>query len=109
MKTLRFPSRRRLIVEFTLLRLVLPTVIIVGRLAPHMFLFLWTAAAISLFLYRKTPGTQGVTLWRWDQVTWAHMKPILLRWVVSVLAMIAFLYAYDPGRMFSFISEKPHI
>lgn len=41
-----------LALEFVLLCIVLPTVIIVFKLAPYMLLFLWAAWAVCWSIYR---------------------------------------------------------
>ena len=37
------------------------------------------------------------------------MKPILIRWVLASIAMLAFTYFYDPERLFYLVEERPQI
>ena len=101
--------RKYLALEFVLLCIALPTVIIVFRLAPYMLFFLWAAWAVCWSVYRHYHYRELKTLWRWKSVTWRHMKPILVRWAVCVVLMIIFTVYYDPERLFYLLKEKPEI
>ncbi len=98
-----------LAVEFTLLCVFLPTVIIVFRLAPYMFLFLWSAWGFCWAVYRRYHMTDMGRLWKWSAVNRKNLKPILLRWIVCVILMTVFTWWYDPEKLFYMIREKPQI
>ncbi|QYY36291.1 CPBP family intramembrane glutamic endopeptidase [Ruficoccus sp. ZRK36] len=101
-------SRSRLILalEFLLLCVGLPTVIIVYRLAAEMLLFLWAAALYCGIVYRLKFHRGWGEVWRWGEVNWANLRVILPRFVLVAAAMVAFLYFYDPGRMLYLPREK---
>lgn len=97
-----------LLIEFILLCVVLPSIIIFNRLAPFMFFFLWAAAVYCgyhLFYRKHESFTQDV--WVWRAVNMRNMRPIVLRWAFCVVGMLAFIYFYDPERMFSLVEHKP--
>lgn len=99
-----------LALEFCLLCIALPTTIIVFVLAKHMFMFLWGAAiycGLVLWLARSEIAKDTKKLWRWDQVTWENMKPLLIRWVFACIGMTLFIYFYDPDRMLRLLIERP--
>lgn len=96
-----------LALEFTLLCVVLPTVIIVFRLAPYMFLFLWTAGGVCWLVYRRYHYRDLKILWGWEAVNRANLWPILIRWAVCSVFMLAFTYFYDPVRLFYMVREHP--
>lgn len=102
-------SRILLVVEFLLLCVAVPGYIIFTKSASYMFYFLWGSTLycfiILLVFYFKGWGE----LWRWDQVTWRHMKPILVRWGCAVIGMAAFLYFYNPGNFFALFKTRPEI
>jgi uncharacterized protein len=98
-----------LALEFIVLCILLPTIIIVFRLAPYMFFFLWSAWAVCWWLYRHYHFKKIKQLWKWKAVTRKNLDPILLRWVICSLGMLAFTYFYDPGRLFYIPLEKPQI
>ncbi len=98
-----------LALEFIILCIALPTVIIVFRLAPYMFLFLWSAWAFCWLIYRHYHKKKLKRLWRWKAVTVKNLVPILLRWIVCVFLMFLFTWWYDPGKLFYMIYEKPEI
>ncbi len=102
-------NKKLLALEFFLLCLVLPSMIIAFRLAPYMFAFLWSAAGICWLIYRRYHLQDLRQLWRWDMVTWENLRPILIRWVVCCVLMAGFLYFYDPDRMLYLVYNKPQI
>lgn len=98
-----------LTLEFLLLCVALPTVIITFRLAPYMFFFLWSAAAYCWMVYRIDHHESLKQIWKWKAVTWAQMKIILPRWILCSLAMLVFTWAYDPEKLFNLVLSKPQI
>lgn len=100
-------NRSWLAIEFTLLCIVLPTIIIVFRLAPFMFFFLWSACAVCWLIYRRYHYKDIETLWNWRAVTWDNLKPILARWIICCVLMLAFTYLYDPDKLFNIIKRNP--
>ena len=102
-------KNKLLAVEFLLLCICLPSVIIVFKLAPFMFFFLWSAALYCFFILRFRHHEHFRTLWKWEAVTWENMKPILIRFVFASIGMLAFIYLVDPERMFAFVKERPQI
>lgn len=112
MKSGKFPYKAKnilLAAEFFILCLLLPTAIIVFHLAPYMFFFLWGAAAVCWYIYRHYHYEDIRTLWGWDKVTWPHLKPILIRWVVCSFLMLALVWFYDPEKLFYLPRNKPEI
>lgn len=100
-------NRIGLAIEFILLCIALPTVIIVFRLAPFMFTFLWGAAAYCWFIYRVSHRESLNRIWAWQAVNWQNLKVILPRWIVCSLGMLAIIYFYDPDKMFGLIYDRP--
>lgn len=98
-----------LALEFVLLCIALPTVIIVFRLAPYMFFFLWAAWAVCWSIYRHYHFHQLQILWKWKAVTLENMKPIIIRWLACSVFMLVFTYYYDPEKLFYLVKEKPQI
>ncbi|MCK6418887.1 MAG: CPBP family intramembrane metalloprotease [Alphaproteobacteria bacterium] len=98
-----------LTLEFLLICIVLPTVIIVFRFAPFMFFFLWGTTALTLLIFRYYHFTSWQNLWRWEAVTWAALRPILIRWVVCCIGMLVFTWLYDPDKLFRIIQQRPQI
>jgi membrane protease YdiL (CAAX protease family) len=98
-----------LALEFVLLCIVWPTIIIVLKLAPYMLLFLWAAWAACWSIYRHYHFTQLRTLWKWRAVNRKNMTPIIIRWVICSLLMVAFTMWYDPERLFYIPRENPKL
>ena len=102
-------KRLALPIEFILLCVFLPTTIIVFVLAKHMFVFLWGAALYcGVVMYFKDKSFLR-TMWRWEAVTWGNMKPLLIRWILASIGMLAFIYWYDPARAFALFDRAPLI
>lgn len=100
-------SRPFMVVEFVLLCLTLPTIIIVAKLAPYMFSFLWGAALYAFIVLLLTQRQSLGQLWRWEAVTWQALKPILIRFGIATIAMMAFCLWLAPERFMVLPRTKP--
>ncbi len=97
-----------LAIEFVLLCIMLPTIIIVYRLAPYMLFFLWAAAAYCAYhLFIKRHEHFAKDTWKWRAVNKENMKTIIPRWLLCCVGMVAFIYFYAPDRMFDLAYHKP--
>ncbi|MBC2594519.1 CPBP family intramembrane metalloprotease [Ruficoccus amylovorans] len=107
-QAVRVTAARRagLMLEFALLCVALPTLIIVGRLAGEMILFLWAACLYCGIVYRLRYFRGWGDVWRWREVNTRNLSLILPRFVLVAAAMAAFLYFYDPDRMLQLPREK---
>ncbi len=98
------------VLEFTLLCVVLPTIVIMYRLADMMFFFLWSALAITLILYRREPEAHSEDIWKFSALKdRSAMLPMLQRFVISAILLVPFLYLYDPSRLFFLPREHPDL
>jgi membrane protease YdiL (CAAX protease family) len=100
-------SRPFLIVEFLLLCLTLPTIIITAKLAPYMFGFLWSAALYAFVIMIFVERQSLKTLWRWEAVKWEALKPILIRFALATAGMIAFCLWIAPDRFMMLPKTRP--
>lgn len=108
-KRINLRSRQFLIVEFILLCLLVPGIIMVNKWATYLFLFLWAASLYGAFIMHSVYKEQLKELWNWSAVTWGNLKPILLRFLIACIGMTVFIYFYDPARMFGLIQYRPEI
>ena len=95
------------LIEFILLFIAMPTLVIIDRLAPWMMLFLWAGAAYCYFIYKKHRYRDFRDLLDFSAINWKNLKPILIRWIFAVIGMVLFLYWYDPARLLSLLETKP--
>ena len=93
--------------EFLILCIGVPGVIIYYELAPHMFSFLWGASAYGLAIMRYVYHDYLRDICKWRAVTWDNMRPILVRWVLASVGMYIFIAWYAPGRTFEFAAREP--
>lgn len=101
-------SRSYLVLEFLILCLLIPGLIIYNVWAPFMFLFLWSAAAYAALILRKTdPSRTWKDYWNAQAVTRKNMIPILLRFAIACCCMSLFLWWYDPARLFGLLTYRP--
>lgn len=100
-------ARPYIAVEFFILCIALPGYIIYTKSAPFMFTFLWGAALYGFLILRYVYRDHLRDIWKWQAVTWANMKPILIRWVIACIGMTIFIWFYDPDRMFRLALERP--
>ena len=102
-------KNKLLTLEFLLLCICLPSIIIIYRFAPYMFFFLWSAALYCFLILRFRYHEHLKDIWKWKSVTWDNMRPILIRWVFAYFAMLGFIYLIDAERVFFIIKERPQI
>jgi len=101
------PNKKGLIVEFILLCLVVPGVIIANHWAMYMFVFLWSVSFYAYFVLRGHYKQSVKTIWNGSAVTKANLRPILIRWVLASIGMLIFIYFYDPQNMFGIFNYPP--
>lgn len=95
--------------EFFLLCVLFPSVIIFNHWGMYMFAFLWAATLYCGAIDRYKFFEGWKEFWGWGAVNWQNMKPILLRWVLAVIAIIIFTWWYDPDRLFYLAQNRPEI
>ncbi|MBK9584960.1 MAG: CPBP family intramembrane metalloprotease [Alphaproteobacteria bacterium] len=100
-------SKLLLVFEFSVICLLIPTVIIAFRLARNMFLFLWGVTFFCWAVLFLTREGFWEKVWRFEAVNWQNMKTILPRWALCSIGMLIFIYFYDPARMFYIIEQRP--
>lgn len=103
---MRFGRRH---IEFLLLCIVFPSIIIFGKLGFFMFFFLWGATFYCLAVFYIYDREFLNHMWKFSEVSWANMRPILIRWVLASIAMVIFIYFYNPEKMFSIILNRPQV
>lgn len=108
-RSLDLKAKLLLLLEFTIICLLIPTVIITFRLAPYMFSFLWGVALFCWAVMYMMDRGYWTRIIKFDAVNARNLKMILPRWFACTIGMIAFIYFYDPARMFSIIENRPQI
>lgn len=103
------PSKKILLAEFIIICIGVPACMIFFRLAPIVLLALWIATLVCIVSYHYTPGTKGEPIWRFNEVNWKNLRPILLRFILSSSLLGALVYIFMPEKLFSFVSERPEI
>ena len=93
--------------EFSILCLIIPGIIIYYTWAPLMFRFLYGAALYAFIILKLTDKRTWRELWKWEAVTWQNMKPLLIRFAFACVAMFLFLLWYDPDQLFSLMNRRP--
>ncbi len=74
-----------------------------------MFLFLWSATFYCIVIDRYAIFTNWKNLWRWDQVNFQNLIPMLIRFGICVILMIVFTWWYAPERLFYLPENRPEI
>lgn len=98
-----------LLIEFLIICLVLPGIIIFGGNAPFLFAFLWGASLYGFLMIHYNHFTSYGDIWRFAAVNAGNMKPIVGRWVPASIAMAFFMAVYDPEHIFYLPREAPHV
>lgn len=74
-----------------------------------MFAFLWGVGLYAFVIYRRFHFQSYRALWNREAVTWPHMRPILLRWLIACVLMLLFVLWYDPERAFYLPRHAPEV
>jgi len=97
-----------IVIEFAVLCVLLPALIVGFRLAPLMFVILWSVFAYCVVIDRLCHPERIADIWKSsairDRRNWS---PMLVRWVICSLGMVVFMLWYDPGRLFSLFYTRP--
>ena len=96
-----------ILLEFIILCLAVPGYIIATKAAAYMFVFLWAAALYSLVILLKFYKMRLQDIWRWNQVTWVHLRPILMRFLICTIGMLAICFWLLPDRFLMLPREHP--
>lgn len=102
-------------IEFILLCIALPTFIWMTHSGHMMFGFLWAAFAYCLIIWARYKSTDhGLWAhfkneWRWGEMTWVNIKPMLIKWVIGTILICGFTWWYEPDRLFFIPREAPMI
>lgn len=74
-----------------------------------MFAFLWAATFYCVVIDKLNFFNGFKEMWRWDQVNWTNMKPMLIRFSICVIGMYFFTQWYAPERLFYLSHHHPEI
>jgi hypothetical protein len=101
--------RSAIITELLILCIIIPGIIISMRLAPFMFAFLWGATGYCWFILRKHHKNTFSDIWKWKEVSWKNLNPLLIRWILATIAMFFFMSWYDPDMLFNIWLRNPSL
>lgn len=87
--------------EFFLLCIGFPSIIIFGGYGKMMIWFLWSGAAYCAIIYRINLHCKLRRIWSWSAVNWTNIKPMLERWIIACSAIYVFTYFYAPDKLFT--------
>jgi len=94
-------------IELFILAVALPTWVIVNRQAPWMFNYLWGATVYCGVVHRLVSREKFRTLWKWDAVDWANLRPMLVRWAILTVVMGLLTYVLFPDKFLALADRDP--
>lgn len=107
-QSIRYMQSRLLIgLEFLILCIGVPGLIIYYELAPQMFSFLWGASLYGLIIMRYIYHDHLRDIWKWRAVTRGNLRPVIMRWLLACIGMYIFIEWYAPSRTFAFAAQEP--
>lgn len=102
-------GRSLIALEFILLCILVPGVIMTNKWAIYLFLFLWLAGFYAYFIMRRIYRESIREMWNWSAVNRQNLKPMLIRWMAASVGMAAFIYLYDADKLFGLVHFRPEI
>jgi len=100
-------TRPYLYLELALLMLGLPLALYAVIPLRYLLPLLWIGALYCHVVYRAVVDLPERVGWNRAAVNWANLKPMLMRFVPSAVAMVALTYYFKPDMFLSFIRDRP--
>lgn len=101
-------SRLYVLAELTVIAFAIPMVAMGHTQRGMIFAILWGMAAYCAFVYRRIKPGHTVSM-AWDKAAlrdWSLWKPILIRFVISAIAMTGLVFAIAPERFLEFPTQR---
>lgn len=100
-------TRSYLYLELAILMMGVPLALSTVIPLKFMLVSLWLVALYCHVIYRAIVEVPERIYWRWHQVKWANLRPILLRFVASSVLAVVLVALWKPTYLFSFVCERP--
>lgn len=100
-------TRSYLFLELAVLMVGLPLALSTVIPLRYMLVSLWLVAMYCHVIYRALVDVPERVYWRWHQVKWDHLRPMLWRFAASALLTIILVALWKPNFLFSFVCERP--
>ena len=100
-------SRNRLWFELLIIFVLIPTLLDLLPFKRIVFVALW-AGAIGCYLFLRRDNTFNKSLyWNRAGITWANLKPILIRFALSASILTAGVLLFVPERLLDLPMDNP--
>ena len=96
-------------VEFLIVAVAIPGVLIFGKLAMYLFFALWGVSIYGAVIMHKNNALNWRELWGWQAMNWQTLGPVLLRWGLASLGLLALTAFFEPERLFFLPREMPEV
>lgn len=100
-------SRPYLYCELILLMVGLPLLLSTVLPIRYMLPTLWLTTLYCHIVYRLMLDAPERIYWRWQEVRWERLRPMLLRFVLCTLLTSLLVALWKPGHFLSFVCERP--
>lgn len=84
--------------------LLLSTVVPIRYMLPA----LWLITLYCHIVYRALVDAPERVYWRWNLVNWAHLRPMLLRFLFCTVLLSLVVALWRPQHFLSFVCERPY-
>ena len=102
-------SRIYIALEFIFLCIAFPTYIWMSNSGNAMFGFLWAATFYCFLLMLRLRDIDWKKEIGLSAVNWGNMRPVLIRWFIATILILAFTFFYEPDRFLYIPLEAPGI
>lgn len=73
----------------------------------YMLVSLWLVALYCHLIYRAIVAVPERIYWRWRELNWLNLRPVLRRFVASTALATIIVALWKPTFLFSFVCERP--
>lgn len=101
-------TRPYLYLELAVLMMGVP--ILLSTIVPikYMLPTMWLITLYCHIVYRELVHVTERVTWRWPLVNWAHLRPILVRFLLCTILLSILVAFWKPQHFLSFVCEKPY-
>lgn len=100
-------TRPYLYLELAVLMMGVPLALSTVIPLKYMLPSLWLIALYCHVVYRAIVDVPERIFWRFREVKWLHLRPILARFALSLVLTTVLVALWKPTYLFSFVCEKP--
>ena len=96
------------LVELHIIGIIIPSIVIIYKLAGYTLIILWVITLYCLVVYLKNNSYKIKDIFLFKEITYKNLKLILFRWIIISLCLTAFTYYLFPEKFLFLQKNNPN-